>query len=223
MIRLKWIILRTNATLDDLAEIFVRHEFSKDNSSGFQINLVNNENIEGEFIQRSLQREVIYRPDSSEDVVEIERFSYLNFKLSYVKDDFYLVEVKNPPRILSDFLNYIHARLSHNLIADSVELDVMKVLELIKKKEDFTSVKIKKIKVSSIALNLRTVASIEIQSHENAYQEFIDNFRFESFSIDYIKLIAKYNGNTVNLLIKKTGLTTDIIEIGNVVKDIITE
>lgn len=51
----------------------------------------------------------------------------------------------------------------------------------------------------------------------------MENFRFESFSVDCIKLIAQYNGGAVNLLIKKTELTTDVIEIGNIVKDIITE
>lgn len=51
----------------------------------------------------------------------------------------------------------------------------------------------------------------------------MENFRFESFSVDCIKLIAKYNGGAVNLLIQKTGLTTDVIEIRNIVRDIITE
>lgn len=223
MIRLKWIILQTKATLDDLAELFFINEFSQESSNGFHLNLVNNEVIEGEFIQRSVQRETIHRPDSSEEVLEIERFSYLDFRVSYIKNNYFLVELKNPPRTLSDFLNYIHSKLSHHLVVDSVELDVMKVVDLIKNRDGFSSVKIKKIKVSSIALDLRSAASIEIQSHENAYKDFMDNFNFNSFSVDCIKLIANYSGKSVNLLIKKTGISSDTIEISKIVKEIIEE
>lgn len=223
MIRLKWITLKINANLDTLADFFINQSFNRSSSSGFVLNLINNEYIEGEFVQRTVHKETIIRPDSSEEIIEIERFNYINFKICHLKMDVFLVELKNPPRSLSDFLNFIHSRLTQSMIAMPVELDVMNILNGLRRNDKLTATKIKKIKASSIKLSLRSSATIEVQSHENAYKELLDNFPFESIIIDYVNVSASHNGKKVNFSIKKTGLSSDSIEVGHEVKKVIIE
>ena len=104
-----------------------------------------------------------------------------------------------------------------------VELDVMNILNGLRRNDKLTATKIKKIKASSIKLSLRSSATIEVQSHENAYKELLDNFPFESIIIDYVNVSASHNGKKVNFSIKKTGLSSDSIEVGHEVKKVIIE
>ena len=221
MIRFKWIIIRTSAKFDDLANMLIENSFIENSTSGFLVNLVNNDYIEGDFVQRTINKEKIIRPDTTEDIIEIERFNYLRFNISYVKESYYLISLINPPRKIFDFLNYINFHLGTRIIVIPVELDVMDVIGFIRSDKKTKSLSIKKIKVSAIELSVRSSASIEIQSHDNAHEEFMKNFSFDKFIVDNVKALAIYDGRKINLSIKKTGVSSEGIDITFIIKEII--
>lgn len=223
MIRFKWITIKTHAKFDDLANMLLENSFIENSTSGFLIGLINNDFIEGDFVQRTITKEKIVRPDSSEDIIEIERFNYLSFNIVLINEGLYLISLKNPPRSIMDFLNYINIHLHNRIIVTPVELDVMNIVEIIRSDVNTKSLTIKKIKISAIELGVRSSASIEIQSHNNAYEDFLKSFSFEKYIVENVKAQANYDGVKMNFLIKKTGFSSEGLDITFIIREILSQ
>ncbi|MFQ6249957.1 hypothetical protein [Yersinia enterocolitica] len=208
-LRCKWVKMEFSASLDDVSNALYRNRFVETAKVGYDIVSLNHDILDAIYIEKITLNEKIVYPNGEENFLEYERYSYIKFSLRKIKSNIYILKIEDAPKSLGGFFNSFKSALGISLSIEAIKIDILYLVKIIMKNNDFSQVKISQVKVSGIKINNESSAKIEVNSISNALDDFQIKYKNKDFLLDSAKVLFKYDRHQVVIELKKSGVTVN--------------
>ncbi|MEZ8649544.1 hypothetical protein AB6D92_11245 [Vibrio splendidus] len=206
ILRSKWNLLNIKVSISELVEQLVVSSFKDDAPYGFEVITFDNSQLVARYHEEYEHIDSYFDPLGKEEIVRSVRYKFVNVRFRFLGDGKYLVQLENLPRTsISLFMN-LKIALETDISVSDVKFDIESLLETISTNEDVRQFKVKQASFSSIYLNEKSRAKLEITSTKNALVEFRNSFDYKKYAIDKVKCDFRLNGESLYLELRRSGV-----------------
>ncbi|WP_336431903.1 hypothetical protein [Providencia rettgeri] len=203
--RSKWYQLRVELSLLDIAEKIRDYTYGQLDPFGFDLISVYESSISVRYSEKFIHIDNFLNAYGEDVISETVRYKIVHFSISIVDDCKYLIHIENIPRSTLDLFNNLEEILHVNLSLSLVSIKILEFLDSLRNRDDIKQFKIKRAVFSGITITPKSRAKIEITSSQNALLDFENKYRTNSYVIDKINCNFRFDGDEVNLELRKSG------------------
>lgn len=203
--RVKWNRLRTSLSLSELVDYFSQNTYSDDKGYGYSAFELDGNIIRAIHTERNIIENIIVDPLGNEHVQIITEYISVKFSLIPLSTKLYLLCIYNPPKSIKNFIDKLCSELNYKVGLGSINIDLNKFYSVLKRMDEISLLKIRKIKVSSMVINDNAKSSIEVLSRKNAINDLYELTGERKFTIDKMKINCLIDGRPSDFEISKAG------------------
>ncbi|WP_305811144.1 hypothetical protein [Photobacterium leiognathi] len=203
--RSKWYQLRTKLSLTDISGRLRDYSYEQSDPFGFDLIRISDSSISIRYSEKFMHVDSFLNVYGEEVISETVRYKIINFSISIVDEDRYLIHIESSPRSILDFFYNFKMVLNTDISLNLVSIKILDFLESLKDRDDIKQFKIKKAIFSGITVTPKSKAKIEISSSQNALLDFEKKYHVNGYVVDKINCHFRFNGEDVSLELRKTG------------------
>lgn len=203
--RSKWYQLRVELSLLDIAEKIRDYTYGQLDPFGFDLISVYESSISVRYSEKFIHIDNFLNAYGEDVISETVRYKIVHFSISIVDGCKYLIHIENIPRSTLDLFNNLEEILHVNISLSLVSIKILEFLDSLRDRDDIKQFKIKRAVFSGITITPKSRAKIEITSSQNALLDFENKYRTNSYVIDKINCNFRFDGDEVNLELRKSG------------------
>ncbi|WP_219017688.1 hypothetical protein [Shewanella algae] len=208
-LKIKWIMLKSKKSIDELYSLIKSSPYDKTSESGFiRHSFIEGTKVSATYVECKKYLSEVQDPFGDVIEQEIVNYYYIEFCIEMVAKGIYLISIFNPPQSVRNLITFLSEKLNYEVSFSSLSVDVNKFLSFVISSSNATSVKVEKLKVSGLILNRNSKASIEIVSSSDASQDILHFIENKSYTMDRVKAIALNSGNVIKFELSKSGNVT---------------
>ncbi|EGR4211333.1 hypothetical protein DDN98_13230 [Vibrio cholerae] len=223
ILRSKWNLLSTKLSASELAERLAKESFYSGALFGFEVLSFKNNLLTVSYHEEYEHVDSYFDPFGSEKIVKSVRYKFLKVYLRFLGNGQYLVQLENLPRTSISFYKNLNIVIGSNLSVSDVKFDVESLLDRVSNSGCIRQFKIKQASFSSIYLNEKSRAKLEITSTKNALNEFNASFDYKKYVLDKVKCDFRMDNENLYLELRKTGVISHSKNLVNFLTELILE
>ncbi len=207
MNKYKWLVVNLPIDLVELSNITSNYRFKDESKQGFIISKASQSELTGKFLEKKTLIRELFNPFGMPN--EVSTIDYVITEFSFYlifSKNCYLLELKNPPRTLKPFINFLNKIIGIGFTLKEFKLDPIQFSSEIE--SVFGEIMINKVNISELNINNRATANIQINS-ETDVREVLTNKMFANKklkikSIQGSFLASEYSGGKFQLFSNST-------------------
>lgn len=215
MNKYKWLIVNLPMNLVALSELLSSYKFKNDSQQGFIISKASKNELTGKFLEKRVLIKEVFNPFGLPNEVSTVDYIITEFSFHLIPSkDYYLLELKNAPRTVKPFINFLNKAMGFGFTLKEFKFDPIQFSSKIE--SVFGEIMINKVSVSELNLNNKATANIQISS-ETDVREVLTNKIFVSkkFKIKSIQgsfITSEYSGGKFQLFSNSTVVLSHLPE-----------
>ncbi len=170
VLRNKFIILQTDSTIDEIAELLNNRQYAESAGMGIVSRTLGKGYFTATFTEKQKLIESINYPDGEVEKREFFKYSYIDFKIRKIEEGKLLVQLINAPLSIRNFINFL-AGLTKEIYVERYEFCLKKFLINLRSSKYITKVDVKILTASSLRFTKKSAAKIELSSEFDALKE----------------------------------------------------
>jgi len=215
MTRTKWLTLSTSQSTSDIANLLSQQYFQKGRTSGFDLTEKQKGKIRGRFIEEVITNELVIDPFGEEILNNVRRYTIFEFQLTPIRKNEFLIGIHKPPTSLKNFISVLSEVLGFGFSIETLNIDILAMVQLLRKQSGISVWAIKKVRMSNITLNNSSFAKIEVVSNSDAYLDLKKNIDVKSASLERATIEWKDDGKTKEIELVSTGMVLGDLDVLN--------
>ena len=215
MNKYKWLIVNLPINLVELSELLSSHKFKNDSQQGFIISKASKSELSGKFLEKRVLIKEVFNPFGLPNEVSTVDYIITEFSIYLVSSKkFYLLELKNPPRTVKPFINFLNKTMGFGFTLKEFKFDPIQFSSKIE--SVFGKIIINKVSVSELNLNNKATANIQISSETDIREiltsKIFVNKKFKIKSIQGSFIASEYSGGKLQLFSNSTVVLSHLPE-----------
>ncbi|MDA5480240.1 hypothetical protein PGS49_06150 [Yersinia intermedia] len=196
MRKIKWILLNTDFSLEEIVKYLSSDSFTEKKGRGFTFNKIRKSYLHGRFIEKLMLEDKI--PTLYGDDTTIQRVEYRIVDFEIEGAHLPIISITNPPRTLKPFSNSLVKNLGLGISIEEININLFQWCEVI---EENLSLKINKIEASQIKVAEFALAKMQISSSQDLKKYYCDNLENKNPKIDRLscEIMTPYFGGRIKL------------------------
>ncbi|CAG9000632.1 MAG: hypothetical protein CENE_02632 [Candidatus Celerinatantimonas neptuna] len=203
--RSTWYLLRTELSILDISDKIRAYTFEQSAPFRFDLVSLRESSISIRYSEQYLHIDSFLNAYGEDVTSETVRYKIVNFSVTVVDDDKYLIHIENSPRSTLELFNNFESVLQANFSLTLVSIKILEFLDSLRNRDDVKQFKIKKAVFSGITISSKSRAKIEITSSQNALLDFEGKYHISSYIIDKINCHFRFDGEEVCIELRKSG------------------
>lgn len=215
--KLRWYSTKLKSDFDSFYQSILNRPYSG-SGRGFEIIDFTTSKIFAKYIEKQVTRASVLDPYGDETTYDIVNFVVFNVAFNFSKRNPLLIKMIDPPRSTSGFFDTLNEIFLEPLGIESIKLNLEEFYQHISHLQRITDVKVTSLHVSKIPFNKNTFAKMELSSSTNAFLEFKEKYRSNSYQISKISMRCRHTKEEVfwegtsSGLVNCSSALSDIIE-----------
>lgn len=166
----RFIILQTESTIDEIAELLNRQQYSENAGMGIISRVLGKDHFAATFTEKQRFVESINYPNGEVEERESFKYSYINFKLRKIEGGKILLQLINAPLSIKNFIKFL-SNLTEETYVERYSFSLKAFLDNLRESKDITNFQVKCLTASSLRFTKKSAAKIELFSEFDALKE----------------------------------------------------
>lgn len=201
MRKIKWIILNSRFSLNEMIEKLMSDPFTEEKGKGFIFDKSRDSHFHGRFIEKIISEDKV--SSLYGDITTIERVDYRTTSFTVDKRFSPVVLVDNPPRTLKPFAQALVKNLGLGVSLEQIEVDPF--IWYTKLAENL-ALKIVQLDVSQIQVSEFALAKMQITSTNDLKKYFVDELSSKTLRLDRLTCSIHSLEHTGKLKLFRNGM-----------------
>jgi hypothetical protein len=203
-VRNKFLLLRLDSCLDDIADSFNRNQYTELKEVGVISGALDHESVRGTFVEKKTVYDEISYPNGEKETRERFKYIYFEFKVRLLKDDFYLFQLINAPVSFKSFISFL-SKLHPSLTIERYKFDLPVFHESLEQHSAVEKVRVTSLCASSLPFSEKSAAKIELYSEVDSFQELKKVYGEKGYILDRLVFTLNLKGKQCELSASSSG------------------
>ncbi len=201
MKKVKWIILNSHFTLEEMTEKLSKDPFTEDKGKGFVFEKIRDGICTGRFIEKVIIQDKI--GSLYGEVTTLERVDYRSTNFSFESKFLPIISIHNPPRTLKPFAQAIVRNIGLGVSIEEMEVDPFKWYQLLL---DNLSLTINQLDVSQVKVAEFALAKMQINSSHDLKKYFLEHLQPKELKLERLTASIHDPNHQGKLKLSRNGL-----------------
>lgn len=202
----RWFVADVGCSFSSFIADLKRNIFSESEGYGFEIYQSDRDYAEFKFIEKNEKIELSKDQFNNDYVSKYYVYSSFFIKLTKIRNNLILFEIKNPPASMKKFINVINDITDFDFSTKKIEFDIKDAYKFFTSKKFTSRFHIPRVSIRDMYFDATSFANSEIISSKNAYLEVQKNFKGNKFIFDKIQISLRYQDSDAFIEIARSGL-----------------
>lgn len=183
----RFIILQTESTIDEIAELLNRQQYSENAGMGIISRVLGKDHFAATFTEKQRLIESINYPDGAVEERESFKYSYINFKLRNIEKGKILLQLINAPLSIKGFIKFL-SNLTEETYVERYNFNLKHFLDNLRDSKNILNLEVKCLTASSLRFTKKSAAKIELFSEFDALKELESVYGERGYMIKKVSL-----------------------------------
>lgn len=204
--RQNWFNVKCNLPFRSMINKLNSLPYNEGTNIGFDVLETKHKRLFSRYIERQIIIEELRHPFGDVEKINSVRYIIFQFEVIHIKSDFFLIKIINPPQSLKNFVNTLSELFHGDFFISRVGIDVEDCFNALLQSGLIGRFSVEKLMASCISFGEKTIASINLRSTDNAYEEFKKRYKNTQYKLDKLMIRFRLNDEWELIEISSSGL-----------------
>ena len=204
--RQNWFNVRCDLPFRSIINQLNSTPYNESTNIGFDVLEINPKRLFSRYIERQIIIEELRHPFGALEKINSTKYVIFQFEVIHINNDFFLIKILNPPQSLKNFVNTLSGLFHGDFFISRIGIDVEDCFNTLLQSDCITRFSVEKLIASCISFGEKTMASINLKSSDNAYNEFKKRYKKTQYKLDKLMMTLRFNDEWESIEISSSGL-----------------
>lgn len=172
---------------------------------GFDVTELDDVKIEASFYEKQVSKQSFRLPNGELVENDILNIIIFDFVFYMVRDGYYILCLKSPPRSIKTFLDKLEMILETQIYVSNMNINITSFIDGVYNIEDASQISIQEILATDLAFDEKSTGEVKVKSNSNALDVLKNKFECGSYLLKSCKIVFFINGKKVITKVTHSG------------------